>query len=183
MTPIQRGFEERAGGGVTTTSRLLGLLVHYASGAKHATEIGVANPFTTYALLHALEEMGEGRLVSIDINNHFPGAIDEVRKACEESPFEVSFEFRQADSAAIDIDPTDFLFIDSLHERGHLLKELDRHSPRTSWRIAFHDTEEPCNLLPVVKEWLATELGQEWAILAHYRMSHGLTVLERREDR
>lgn len=178
MTEIQKTFENIHGGTVTTTSRLFGLLFAYARGAKRIAELGVANPCTTYALLHALEKSGGGRLVSVDIQNAYPEAVRKVEDLARDAG--IDFAYIEADSATIDLGEVDFLFIDSLHERGHLLRELNRHAGQVTTAIAFHDTEYPCNLLPVVREWLGTEAGREWEIFAHYEFSHGFTVITRR---
>jgi len=176
ISAVQRGFEERHGGEPTTTSQLLGLLFAYAKDLSHLTEFGVCNPHTTYALLLALEEHG-GRLVSVDIVNEYPGAIDQVRKDAE--AVGISFEYIVGNVLDITIEETDLLFIDDHHCLEHLGNELERHSPQVRRFIAFHDTESPCNMLPAVEGFLAKH-SSEWELIRHFRLSHGLTIIRRK---
>lgn len=50
------------------------------------------------------------------------------------------FEFRIADTREVEIEETDFLFIDTRHVADCLIKELERSAPKVRKYIAFHDT-------------------------------------------
>lgn len=180
---IQKKFEDLAYQmEPTTTNRLLGLLFGYALGSKYMIEIGVSNPHTTFALLHALEVGGGGKLVSIDIQNGYPQAVRDVEAMAKKAGLDFRFiEINSLSFSKDQIGRPDFVFIDSLHEDAHLRAELDRYAPRTKRRIAFHDTYDPCHLRGSVETWLESPKGVEWKVVADYRMSHGFTVIERKE--
>jgi hypothetical protein len=123
----------------------------------------------------------EGRVVSYDIktNNYIRRAL----KICEEDGLD--WTFVQADDLKAKIEPTDMLFIDSLHRGEHLRKELSIHSYNVRKYIVMHDTEEFANkgihnrgegLWPVIEEFVAQGV---WKIKRHYIHCHGLTVLKR----
>ena len=56
-------------------------------------------------------------------------------------PAQTSFSFVVGDSRQIVIQPTELLFIDTLHDYEVLLLELFLHSPRVKKFIALHDTQ------------------------------------------
>ena len=108
----------------------------------------------------------------------------------------------EGDTAKVTIDPTDLLFIDSLHTGEHLRKELFRHHLKVNKYIVLHDTESCGNaipnndyawnifclgganlnhtegLRPVVDEFLMKANG-DWIINFEKFNNNGLMMLER----
>ena len=72
----------------------------------------------------------------------------------------VQLEFRQGDSASIDLPPRDLLFIDTWHVYAHLQRELNAHHASTRRYIILHDTQ-----VDAVRGE-ALRLGQNTAALA-----------------
>ena len=97
------------------------------------------------------------------------------------------FECRIADVLEIEIEPTDFLFIDTWHIESQMHIELRRHADKVHSVIAFHDTET----FGLVGEspghrgiWYAIDRflkeHPEWEIREHRANNNGLTVIGRR---
>ena len=93
-----------------------------------------------------------------------------------------------ADTGALTaIEPTDLLFIDSLHTYTHLKKELTL-APFVNKFLVFHDTvmfgavgedgSQP-GLAQAVMEFL--QENTDWTVLEHRTNNNGLTVLTRRD--
>jgi hypothetical protein len=102
----------------------------------------------------------------------------------------------------VDIEPTELLFIDSLHTYAHLTYELEKFSPKATKYIAMHDTSAPWGdtdddeyhgdyseyppeidrtkrgLWPAVLDFLNKH--PEWTLKERRENSHGLTILQRK---
>jgi hypothetical protein len=94
--------------------------------------------------------------------------------------------FHEADSREVEIEPTDLMFVDTLHVYEQLQEELAQHAGRVRRFIALHDTTTfgehgelagSRGLWPAVVEFLAAQ--PEWRIAARYHNNNGLTILER----
>ena len=108
----------------------------------------------------------------------------------------VDYTYIQGNTLEIDIIPeTELLFIDTLHHKYCLLKELERHGNQATRFIIMHDTatfglngqneympELPLGygtgLLFALSEWLPK--NPHWVVKEHFVNNNGLTVLERR---
>jgi hypothetical protein len=97
----------------------------------------------------------------------------------------VDYGFVLGDTLKVDIEPTELLFIDTLHTYGQLKGELDRHAGKVKKWIILHDTETfgikseiegESGLWPAVEEFLA---AGGWKIVERRTNNNGLTVLER----
>ena len=95
------------------------------------------------------------------------------------------FVFHQADVLWVDIEETDLLFIDTLHDYEQLVQELALHARKARKYIVLHDTttfgetgETPGHrgLWPAVEEFLSRGGFQ---VKERYSNNNGLTVLER----
>ena len=140
-----------------------------AEACQHVTEFGVRSGCSTIALL-----VGCKAVHSYDI-------ID--CRAVVECPY---WQFIQASSLAVEIEPTDLLFVDSAHTYSQLSQELKLHAGHVRKWIALHDTEtyghngddgSAPGLLAAVAEFL--EQNPEWKQLSHEPACNGFTVLER----
>jgi hypothetical protein len=147
----------------------------YASKCKHITEFGVRGGGSTKAFLAAKPR----RLVSYDLDL-FP----EILKLAESVPEETTFKFCHQNVLTTEIEPTDLLFIDTLHTYEQLREELRLHANKVVNWIILHDTEA-CGsigedggkgLNDAISEFL--EEGH-FQIKEHFTNCNGLTVLER----
>lgn len=147
----------------------------YSTQCPRIVEFGVYDCTSTWALLAGLPE----RLTSYDIVRR--PEVDEVEQVAGDR-----FQFVLGDSAKVEIDPCDLLFIDSLHTYAHLQAELARHADKVSKFILLHDTttfgevDQDGNtpgLWLAIAEFLVAH--PEWRVRERFMHCHGLTVLER----
>jgi hypothetical protein len=148
------------------------------SRRAHITEFGVRTGISTIAWVAARPKT----LVCYDIRRC--GEIDLIEQVAKEVG--VEFIFHERDVLSVTIDPTDLLFIDTLHTYDQLRAELARHADRVRSTIVLHDTETfgqrgeaagSRGLWPAVEEFLAAH--PEWTIYERRSNNNGLTVLER----
>lgn len=166
-------------------NELLPILRKYAERCDHITEMGVRYVVSTYALM-----MGKPKkLISYDIVSieQFGTSISGLRRLAEENGIE--FNFIVGDTTEINIEETDFLFIDTWHVYDQLKKELKLHANKVRKYIAFHDTEtfeyegeteSYVGLWPAIEEFL--DENKDWVIGERFEHNNGLTVLKRREN-
>lgn len=171
-----------------------------AQECPHVTEIGIGPVVSSWAILQGLAEnpASNRTYVGIDIAPP-PKDYELARKLAEEKGIE--FIFRQGNDLYLDIEPTDFLFIDSMHTYCHLTYELETFSSKVRKYIAMHDTSEPwgnrndaeyvgnyseypsyCNrkkrgLWPAVEDFLRAH--PEWVLQERHLNCHGFTILRR----
>jgi len=154
-------------------------LRRYASECKHITEFGTRFVVSTYAFMAGKPE----KLLTYDI---VPDrAIWDAAAIAKENNIE--FGFMERDTTAVEIEPTELLFIDTLHSYKQLKTELALHSDKVSKYIIFHDTEtfgrideatgEAGGLMTALEEFLAT--NKSWKLKEHYTNCNGLSVIER----
>lgn len=145
-------------------------LREYADKCETVTEFGVRGCVSTFAFLAS----NCNKLTSYDI---FDVAVPTVDK----------FTFICADDLKIEIEETDFLFIDSLHTYAQLKQELALHGNRANKFIGFHDTfifgqnsEDGTTpgLIQAINEFM--ESNQDWTIDYRTDKNNGLTILVRK---
>ena len=167
----------------------LPVLREYASKCDHITEMGVRTVISTYAFL-----MGRPKtLIGYDIEE-FKDEVAECKAIAAAA--ELSWEFIVADVLEIEIEPTDFLFIDTFHTAIQLERELKLHADKAKKFIGFHDTATFWNhgetayhmvsgkgtncgrgLKEAIEPFLATH--PEWTICYKAENNNGLTIIER----
>lgn len=174
----------------------LPLLRHLASRCEHVTEFGMrrANG-STVALLAGQPE----KLISWDIDPRSVVSENVAALFNTETPVpswdmkigRTKFEPRVGDTLKIDIEPTDMLFIDTLHTFDQLKAELWRHCDQSGCKvkkwIVFHDVEtfgrfgedgkEPGVILAI--RYFQKNNFPLWGLKYHWRNNNGLAVLER----
>ncbi len=174
------------------------MLRDYAQRCHRVTEFGVHDCTSTWWLLAGLAEIppgsgGPARLTSYDIGitskpwpGH-PGAIEseveKVAQAAKESG--IDYRFVLGDTLKVEIEETDFLFIDSCHTYRHLKQELALHSGKVRKYLGFHDTSVfaerdeagvPPGIWPAIEEFLAA--NPQWHLKDRLTNFNGITVLE-----
>lgn len=172
-------------------NELLPILKDYADRCDHVTEMGVRYFVSTYAFLYSTAK----NVVGIDIEAQME-QFNECKQLCELE--NKSFKYIIGDTLNIDIDETDFLFIDTWHEYGQLKSELNRHHSKVSKYIGFHDTttyahigetqywnvkasggfsQSNKGLMDAINEFLVS--NPEWVIDLRLKNNNGLTILKR----
>lgn len=110
----------------------LNTLKDYGEKCSHITEMGVRWGASTIAFLSSKPK----KMVSYDIISN--QSIDEIIKEAKEE--KLNFNFIKGDSLNIEIEPTEILFIDTLHTYNQLYNELVKHHSNVSKYIILHDT-------------------------------------------
>lgn len=167
-------------------------LYNIGKECSHITEMGVREVSSTWPLVYSKPD----KMVSYDIKRN-PN-IDRVISLCEE--YSINYSFQEKDVLEIEIEPTELLFIDTLHTYNQLTKELEIHSNKVSKYIVLHDTSHfgrmdeiiynhasdiiknttttKQGLMTAIEDFLLTELGQSWEIFQIYDNNNGLTILK-----
>jgi hypothetical protein len=154
------------------------LLYRYGSCVEHITEFGVRTGNSTAAFLHA----GPERLIGYDVFRQ--PEVDLLEAAARQAG--LIFRLMLEDIRRLaDIEPTDLLFLDSVHTFEQVKFEL-RFARRVSRYIVLHDTETfgtvgedgGAGIWPAVSAFLRQ--SPEWELHAHYRQENGLSILKRR---
>ena len=172
-------------------NQLLPYLNVYANRCEHITEMGVRYFVSTYAFLNSTAK----KVVGIDIEKQLE-QYSECVYLCERS--EKDFEYIISDTLKVDIEETEFLFIDTWHEYGQLKAELERHSDKVRKYIGFHDTttyarigetqyynvkasggfsKSNKGLMDAIEEFLID--NKDWKIEFKTDINNGLLILKR----
>jgi hypothetical protein len=172
----------------------LPVLKEYTSLCDHVTEMGVRWVISTYAFAAGKPK----KLVCVDMEHpsHWRqgiGRLEAIETYCSEN--NIIFEFVQGNSLEIFIEPTDLLFIDTLHSYNQLKSELNLHSKNVKKYIILHDTESCAHrdetnyfnlitedlhkkgLQPALDEFL--ENNKDWELEKQFKNNCGLTILKR----
>ena len=154
------------------------LLNDLAQHCETITEMGVRTGVSTRAFLYS-----PARLISYD--TQLDSAVTRLFEVARRAGRDVTYQ--QADVLKIQIEPTDLLFIDTLHTYGQLRQELRRHGNQARKYIAFHDTytfgltgevgPDRRGLLSAVIEFVMA--NPHWRFHTYRTNNNGLTILER----
>jgi hypothetical protein len=152
-------------------------LAQLARQCEHVTEFGVRTGMSTYSFLHGLSNKRGAKLRSYDLHDFFNvyGIHNQLQ---------IDWTFQQGSTLdAETIEPTDLLFIDTLHTYAQLKGELEKHGNQARKYIVFHDTvsfgalgeDNGRGINPAIHEFLRD--NSHWKIAEHYENCNGLTVL------
>ena len=143
---------------------------------NHITEFGVRSGVSSVALLSSQPHT----LISYDINPF------ERFEELYSLKGDTNYQFIQKSVLEVEIQETDFLFIDTLHTYDQLKQELELHSNRVRKFIAFHDTHlfgmngelpNTQGLNKAIIEFLNN--NTEWSIIYNTSENNGLLILEK----
>ena len=163
----------------TDINEHLPMLYYLAQQCDHVTEFGVRTGASTLAFLHGLQGR-PATLRSYDINDQY-GVQDSLTRWTR-----VEWTFSICSTLSITrIEPTDLLFIDTLHNYDQVRQELALHGDAARRWIVFHDTETfgtvgddgGRGINQAITEWL--DAKPEWRIVYRTHRNNGLTVIER----
>lgn len=190
MKTIQEKYEE-ASNTPSDINEHLAVLKEYADKCEHVTEMGVRGVVSTYAFLASKAK----RVVGIDIVGH-PNVSECMAISQNEGK---DWTFICADVLKIEIEPTDFLFLDTFHTAAQLERELALHADKVSKYIGFHDVvtfwesgEYPANdlvasnqtncgrgLKYAIEPFL--ENNPQWKVAYRTDRNNGLLIIEKNE--
>ncbi len=148
-------------------------LREYADKCNHITEMGVRWGVSLYAFLSSnASKVIAYDIVDVRVKYGVP-EFDKLTLIC-------------ADILKIEIEQTDFLFIDTAHNYKQLKKELALHADKVNKYIGFHDTETfgingddgQMGLMPAIDEFLLN--NPEWVIEYQVKFNNGLTIIKRK---
>lgn len=148
-------------------------LKELANECKHVTEMWVRTWLSSVALL-----MWCDNVISYDLYSN--DNIKEIQEICP------NWDFRIWSTLEIDIEPTEMLFIDTLHNWEQLRQELSKHSDKVSKYIVFHDTVSFWKNWETSEEWLLKPMKEflqehnEWKEFKVYYNNNGLTIWKRK---
>jgi len=110
-----------------------------------------------------------------------------IRLQCASKIAGLDYIYEQYRSA-IEIDPTDLLFIDTIKTEEIITRELNEYAGHVRKYLIFHDTETfgcvgelpgSLGIWPAIARFVRQ--NPEWQLFKHYSHCHGLTILERRD--
>ena len=155
-------------------------LAQLARQCEHVTEFGVRTGMSTYSFLHGLSSKPNAKLRSYDLHDFFNVYGISAQVATD-------WTFQQGSTLdAPTIEPTDLLFIDTLHTYAQVKGELEKHGNQARKYIVFHDTvafgivgeDNGTGINLAIQEFLRD--NDHWHIVEHYENCNGLTVLARK---
>jgi hypothetical protein len=148
-----------------------------ASGLRRVTELGVGEGWSTLAWLLVQPD----ELLCVDLG--WQACVPRLKSLAGRT----RFTFWVADDRLVEIPETDLLFIDTVHDRSHLLEELRLHAGKARRYLVLHDTttfahrNEPGvageGLWDAVEQWLPAH--PEWQLSHRAHHSNGLAVFTR----
>lgn len=159
-------------------SEHLPVLREYSKECSHITELGTRYVVSTYAFMAGKP----AKLLTYDLYPH-PNIWKADHIAKENN---IEFGFMERDTTKVEIEPTDLLFIDTLHDYNQIKTELSLHAGKARKYIICHDTVSygyrnedgtKGGLMPAINEFLAT--NPQWRLREHRTNCNGLLVMER----
>lgn len=150
-------------------------LYDLAKTCKSVTELGVRTGLSTRAFLFSGVKL---RSYDLELD---PYVVDLFKIAQQEGQ-DVLYQI--GDSRTITLEPTDLLFIDTLHTYQQLSCELERHYRKVNRYIVLHDLESfgrvgedgGKGLILAVEEFLDNH--RTWNVKDKYRNNNGLWILQ-----
>ena len=157
----------------------------FSEQCSHVTEIGLGATGNSVMAFIA----GCKNVVSYDIEWHQQAINDATAYA---KSLEHEWKFIQANSRKVEIEQTDFLFIDGEHSFQAVQDELFKHHTKVNKYIGFHDVvsyasrnENPNEtgpnfvegIIPAIFSFL--QLYPEWKVAHYAYYNHGCLILEK----
>lgn len=140
-----------------------------ASECERVVELGVREGWSTRAFLTQRNRLRSYDIILWPYVSHLFNTMRNVGR---------DFEYIQASSLEVELDPCDMIFFDTDHTYEQLSAELRLHGNKASKYLVFHDTVSyEKALMPAINEFLAA--NEHWEVKKHYRNNNGLLVLER----
>jgi len=155
-------------------------LMRFARMSPHITEFGTRTGVSTAALLRGEPQT----LRTYDLCRQPQVAQIEATAAAHGV---TDFKFVDANTLTCKIEPTDFLFIDTLHTFDQVYGELSQHAGDVRKFIAIHDTTSYAEhgeipgtrgVWEAVEEYFTSRF--EWGLVDRWTNNNGLAIFWRR---
>jgi hypothetical protein len=184
----------------------LPLLRKYASECSSVVAIEGNSEVAIWGMLKGLSEKKAVNNRSLWVINSTIDADKFSLAKVKARRYRINFTLWPANEFHILIEPTDMLFIDSLHTYCHLTFELENFASRVRKYICLHHTGEPWGnqndhttykgnyseypssydrnkqgLWPAITDFLNKH--PEWTLLEHHSNQHGFTILQRIDEK
>lgn len=143
----------------------------YASMVDSVTEFGVYTGLSTTAFVSGKPK----KVRSYDITSSYLTVLHELEVCAGE--LGVDFRFEIASSLNIEIEETDLLFIDTVHEKEYCLKELNLHHLKAKKFIVLHDIIAWPGVLQAAEEFMSVH--PEWTVYERDDVGCGLLAMSR----
>lgn len=162
----------------------LPILCEAAQECDHVTEMGVRNGASTRAFLYASPK----KFVAYDL--FIDPEVDKLFEYCKS--IGKDYSYNEANVLKIEIEETDFLFIDTYHCYEQLVQELKLHSSKVKKYIGFHDTftygrigenlsqqsfSGTKGIMYAIEEFL--DQNNNWKIVHDVDYNNGLIIIEK----
>jgi hypothetical protein len=166
----------------TDINRLIPIIQSYAMRSSSVVEMGSRRGHSTCAIM--LSYPTNFTVIDLILTEDVI-ALGSTYQKC--APKDKKLTLIQSNDLAIDIGPTDMLFIDTLHDGGLLRQELAKHAKMVKRWLLFHDAisfghrDESgggAGLHPPIRDFLNSH--PEWEEEAYFPFSNGLLVLRRK---
>jgi hypothetical protein len=155
-------------------------LAQLARECNHVTEFGVRSGMSTFAFMHGLSNKSRATLRSYDLGDPY-NLYASIRPHIE-------IDWTFAHGSTLDapmIEPTDMLFVDTLHTYAQVKGELEKHGNQARKYIAFHDTvafgisgeDFGPGINLAIQEFMKD--NEHWVLFEHHENNNGLTILAR----
>jgi len=148
-----------------------GMYAKYASRVESVTEFGVYTGLSTTAFIYGKPS----KVRSYDITDQYISVLPEIQTCAAE--LGVDFKFTIGSSLAIEIEETDLLFIDTVHEKDYCLAELNLHHKKAKKFIMLHDIISWPGVLEAAEEFMAR--NPEWKVYEKDVRECGVLVMSR----
>jgi hypothetical protein len=155
-------------------------LAQLARECSHVTEFGVRSGMSTFAFMHGLSGKSRATLRSYDLGDPY-NLFASIRPHIE-------IDWTFAHGSTLDapmIEPTEMLFVDTLHTYAQVKGELEKHGNQASKYLVFHDTvafgvsgeDFGPGINLAIQEFMRD--NEHWKLFEHYENNNGLTILAR----
>ena len=148
-------------------------IARYVSSYETYRELGVNQGATAATALEY--RPSSMKIYDINLKNFEP-----QRKFFEEMAKEYGVHFEAHEKSSLDpstVEYVDVLYIDTLHTRDHLMKELELHHDSVRQAIICHDTYAKPDMHKGILEFL--EKNPEWILARYHQHNVGYTTIER----
>lgn len=153
-------------------------LFRLASGVSHVTEFAGGECLSTYGFALAKPQVLR--------RYQRERSCSDVRIAAVARMAGVDYVRAPQEGVDAEIEPTDLLFIDTLHVEERMRDELERHAHKVRRYLIMHDTETygqngeapgRRGVWPAIASYMRRH--PEWRLLHHFANNNGLTVFIR----
>lgn len=147
-------------------------MLRYGRKCKTIVEFGTCRGTSTLCWVLAKP----AKILCVDIEPQTIYAWDAIKDFIAD--FSINFKLVKGDSRTYEIEPTELLFIDTVHKYNFLLQELHSSGNKATKYLIFHDTVSSPGCFQAVLVFCKE--NPHWKIKEHFTNNNGLTICERK---